>query len=318
MPLTGVLSRPDQVSAVVTARATGKPVEVLSQRSQTSRQFVLPDGRMYAETSGAPVQFKDPSATTTGGWRRVDTTLVSDSAGIHPRAVPGTVTLGTGTADVVSDVEADGTGARFGLEGVSLPAPTLSGSTATYKDVVVGVDLEVEVRPAGFEVSWLVRDAAGAKALVDKYTSGGSVVLPAVVSGVGLEPQAASGGVDLVDGAKKVRGRIGEPLMWDATGAATGVQKPVAATLSAGAVTRKAARSGKAKQVTSRPVGVGAGRAWLTDPARTFPITIDPTYAIAKAWPVFDTYVQNGVTSDVSTSSELKLGDNGSNQDARI
>lgn len=316
--LSGVLSRPDQISAAVTARATGKPVEVLGQRSETSRQFVLPDGRMYAETSGAPVQFKDPSATTTSGWRRVDTRLVKDSSGIHPVAVPGAVSLGTGTTDVVSDIEADGTGARFGLEGVSLPAPTLSGSTATYKDVVAGVDLEVEVRPAGFEVSWLVRDAAGAKALVDKYTSGGSVVLPTVVSGVGLEPQAASGGVDLVDGAKKVRGRIGEPVMWDATGAATGVQKPVAVSLSVKKTSTLAPRSAKAKTVTRAGVNVGAQRAWLTDPARTFPITIDPTYAIAKAWPVFDTYVQNGVTSDVSTSSELKLGDNGSNQDARI
>ncbi len=318
VPLTGVLSRPDQISAAVTARATGKPVEVLSGRSETGRVFVLADGRMYAETSGAPVQFKDASARGTDGWRRVDTTLVSDSAGIHPVAVPGSVRLGTGTADAISDTESDGTGARFGLAGVSLPKPVLKGSTATYPDVMKGVDLQVEVRPAGFEISWQVRTADGAKNLADKYGADGTVSLPAVVSGVGLDAQASKGGLDLVDAAKKVRGRVGEPLMWDAAGAATGVQKPRSASLKVGRTSTAAAGAAKTKKVVRTDVSVGADQAWLTDPARKFPVTIDPTYAVAKAWPVFDTYVQNGLASDVSTSSELKLGDNGSNQDARI
>jgi hypothetical protein len=253
VPLTGVLTRPDQISAAITARATGKPVEVLDERSETGRTFVLADGRMYAETSGAPVQFKDTSATKTDGWRRIDTTLVSDSTGIHPKAVPGTVLLGTGTADAISDVESDGTGARFGLDGVTLPTPTLSESTATYKNVVEGVDLEVEVRPAGFEASWQVRTAAGAKNLAEKYGTNGTdpaVTLPAVISGVGLDTQATAGGVDLTDSAKKVRGRLGEPLMWDATGAANGVQKQRSAPLKVVKTSTVAPRSGKDKTLT--------------------------------------------------------------------
>ena len=62
---------------------------------------------------------------------------------------------------------------------------------------------------------------------------------------------------------------------------------------------------------------VQADAAWLTSSERVFPVTIDPTYAQSTPYPIFDTFVQQGYTTDQSTSSELKLGNNGSGQVAR-
>ncbi len=33
---------------------------------------------------------------------------------------------------------------------------------------------------------------------------------------------------------------------------------------------------------------------WFLDPARVFPVTVDPTYATASAYAKFDTFVQSG------------------------
>ena len=48
---------------------------------------------------------------------------------------------------------------------------------------------------------------------------------------------------------------------------------------------------------------------WLADPARVFPITIDPTYASKKINPTFDTWVAtNYANNPKGTDPELKAG----------
>lgn len=152
--LDGVVARPDWVSASVTARASGGPVEVLSERSVSRRVFVFPDGHVEEEAAAGPVQFESPATSTSAAqWRRVDTSLVVDGSRVRPAAVPGEVSLsGGGSEPVVSMTGADGVGAEVGLDGVVLPEPVLDGSTATYRDVVPGVDVRVEARPGGVRV----------------------------------------------------------------------------------------------------------------------------------------------------------------------
>jgi hypothetical protein len=48
--------------------------------------------------------------------------------------------------------------------------------------------------------------------------------------------------------------------------------------------------------------------AWLADPARVFPVVVDPTYLSVVPSTVFDTYVQSGLTTAQSGSTELRLG----------
>ena len=66
-----VASRPDLVSAVVTARSQGSKVEVESMRSETSTTWANPDGTMTTEAHAAPIRFK----TAKGAWQSVDLTL---------------------------------------------------------------------------------------------------------------------------------------------------------------------------------------------------------------------------------------------------
>ena len=70
--LDATVTRPDWTSATVSSRILGKPVEVLSERSESRRPWVWPDGRVQVEQAGAAVRFRDPSATRTQGWSAVD------------------------------------------------------------------------------------------------------------------------------------------------------------------------------------------------------------------------------------------------------
>ncbi|GAB2478635.1 hypothetical protein GCM10027030_11100 [Luteococcus sediminum] len=314
MPLGGDVVRPDWMSASVTARASQRRVEVLSERSETRRVWLHPDGRVQEEISSGPARFKDATASATEGWRAIDTTVVKDAQGVHPVAVPGSVALADQAGDAaVSMVDAAGRGLGVALDGVELPAPVLDGSTVTYRDVVPGVDVRVEVRPAGFELVWLVHSKKGVSELVRRYGRQGRVVLPTTLTSQGdVVPAQASGGVvELRDGKGVARGRLHAPRMWDAADAAVqGRGLPSQAEFVLGTVARKGKKS-------TASLGISADVAWLNNPARTFPITIDPTYALASVSPAFDTFVQQGYGTDESASSELKLGNNGSGQVAR-
>lgn len=79
-PTGAGLVRPDWVSASLTARMTGKRVEVLAERSESGRTWVLPSGEAKQELSGV-VRFQDPARKDDqGGWRDIDTTLAKVSA----------------------------------------------------------------------------------------------------------------------------------------------------------------------------------------------------------------------------------------------
>jgi hypothetical protein len=47
---------------------------------------------------------------------------------------------------------------------------------------------------------------------------------------------------------------------------------------------------------------------WFNDPKHSYPITVDPTYAVGTAYSSSDTRVQSDHRTDQSTSPELKLG----------
>ena len=55
---------------------------------------------------------------------------------------------------------------------------------------------------------------------------------------------------------------------------------------------------------------------FLRDPATVYPVTIDPSYT-NQLYPTFDTFVQQGYTSDQSGATELKLGNDGAGEVAR-
>lgn len=257
VPLDGEVTRPDWMSASVTARASQRRVEVLSERSETRRVWVHPDGHVQEEVAAAPVRFKDASATATDGWRMIDTTLKATPAGAVPAAMPGAVRVGGD--QVVSMTDAAGDGAAVSLDGVSLGAPVVDGSVATYRDVVPGVDVRVEVRPVGFELVWVVKSRKGMSEAVRRWGRAGQVVFPAMIAGAGDTVPVAGkdGSVELVDASsRKPRGRLAAPQMWDA---GAGKHADRGASMAAGFRLGAVKRVGKVSRASLGVVGLRPG-----------------------------------------------------------
>lgn len=140
---------PDELSlAAAQAARTGVRVEVASETTETSVTFVLPDGSRQVEAAAGPIRVRKD-----GAWVPVDTTLRVTADGVRPVAVPGERRFSAGGQGPMARLGAGGGGdarsLEFGWVG-SLPAPVLSGDTATYPDVLPGVDLVLTATRKGF------------------------------------------------------------------------------------------------------------------------------------------------------------------------
>ena len=162
----------DIPSARVAARLSGKRVEALSERTETSTTWVNKDGSLTTELSAGPVRFHDEDS---GDWRDVDVNLVAGADGaVEAKAHPNGLRLAgkTGTpaaslkagqaskaVDLVTLGEGDEQITLQWRGGVS--APQLEGTRAGYVKAVpgaggggagartrVGQEIEIKKRPA--------------------------------------------------------------------------------------------------------------------------------------------------------------------------
>ena len=103
-----------------------------------------------------------------------------------------------------------------------------------------------------------------------------------------------------VDAKNVVASVLAAPKAWDAV-----VDPRSGEHTSTAPVKLTVAQKGKGKAVVTMTPDQG----WLADPARVFPITIDPTYASANVTTSFDTYVSSAYpTAEYSTATELRVG----------
>lgn len=330
-----MVDRPDAVSAMLTARAQGSRVENVAARTQSSSTFANPDGTWTTQDSGVPVQFQDPS----GDWRTVDTGLLpagetTDRKAVGPALTPADITFAgpraaagkpvelAGVSAVpdpaaAADAPTDGSGgipdgdgsvvpagrgsvstSAAGADakdaaGVSLawagpvPTPVTSGDTNTYPGILPGVDLKLRALRTGFEDSWVISDLASGQAQA-------TLTLPLTLANSTVTKQA-DGSYALVgkDGTRV--GTIAAPVIYDARKDAYG--DPVAARQLPMTVTTTA---------TGVILTISGYQDYLADPATVFPVTIDPATTTVSA--MFDTFVQQNVTTDLSTTGSLHLG----------
>ncbi|WP_026416976.1 LamG domain-containing protein [Actinomadura oligospora] len=134
-----------EAGALAEAKASGKEVEVTGLRSETRDVVARPDGLLEGVEHLRPVRtMKD------GKWVGVDPTLHrSDDGSIAPAAsTVGLTFSGGGSGPLVKMTRA---GRQMTLTWPSaLPKPTLDGETATYPEVLPGVDLQVRADVDGF------------------------------------------------------------------------------------------------------------------------------------------------------------------------
>ncbi|WP_433346316.1 LamG-like jellyroll fold domain-containing protein [Micromonospora sp. CA-111912] len=237
----------------------------------------------------SPVNFKDRQ----GRWQRIDNSLVDDGGRLRARAVPIDVTLGGNTemavAPLVQMSLPGGQTLGYDLAGAKRSTASVDRGVATYPEVFPNVDLTLRVRGSAVKESLVFRSPD----VATEY----------------LYPLHLSGLTARVDDA-------GEVVFLDGDGKA-------AATMPVGwmqdsAVDRTGARA-TSHDVRYDIVGHGDGQAlkvsidgaWLRDPARKFPVELDPTTGTI-ATTVNDTYVQSGSTTDRSGEDNVAIGTFGS------
>ncbi|WP_241996363.1 RHS repeat-associated core domain-containing protein [Kribbella antiqua] len=287
-----VNSRPDVVSASVTARSQGSRVEVESMRTATSTTWANPDGTMTTDAHTAPVRFK----AANGAWSPVDLTLAKGTDGaVAPRGHQFGLRLGKRNAAAGQVFASATAGAGRQVEWLApwkLPEPGLAGTKATYAEIQPGVDLMLDARRSGFEADFVVKQRP-ATAPVWR--------IPLRTKGLTAR-QSKDGAIEFVDAKSIVRSRIPVGQMWDAVkDEHTGMPANAAPV----AMSLEKVSAGKATLV------LAPDAKWFMDPARVFPVTVDPTYAVTTLLPTFDTWVQSAYPDDLSGTIDLRLGKNG-------
>ncbi|WP_158702030.1 LamG domain-containing protein [Kitasatospora sp. MMS16-BH015] len=277
----------DSASAKAAARRQHSRVEILDQRTERRQVFAEPGGGYTVESSLVPRRVRN-----NGVWTVPDPTLERRADGsVTPRATLGGLTIsGGGTAPLV----------RYGTDGHMitlgwphpLPTPVLAGDTATYAEVLPGVDLRVHADLDGFHHDLVVKSReAAANPQLDR------LAFPVQADGLSLTADR-TGAIRAVDGQGRTVLAAAAPTMWDAP------RPPV------GPVGRVPREQAPADEQDSRPaplheakVGVelhgGAitltpDRALLDAPGTRYPVVIDPDLAAPRnGW----TMVQTGATA---------------------
>lgn len=300
-------------AAALQARATGKAVAVSALTTETSTTTANADGSYTVATTTEPARMKDAA----GRWVGLDPTLRrAADGGVAPVAVPDTLTLsGGGTGPVIRVADHAGHAMALSLP-VALPAPVLSGASATYAQVCPGIDLTVTVaRQGGFSEVFTVHDAAAAaRAAHLRFRTD--------LTGLRLQSDPAGDlrAVDSATGATVMSAPTA--AMWDsATGAAAGTAGADTDPLATDARTSSAAGPGHgAHSATLKVTPSAAGIALDSDFSHlsagspAFPLYVDPTWSAPSTSPGIQASdeVQSGCsgTANYNTITDLGVGYN--------
>jgi hypothetical protein len=150
--------QPTMVEAVHAAVRYHQPVEALDQRTTTDRVLANPDGTVTVEKYAVPVR----AHRSDGSWAPIDLTLrVEEDGKIRPAVSPVLTTLSGGADSTVGSVTSNGETVSLAWHN-QLPKPALRGDTATYSEVLPGVDLRVTATRSGFTQLLVVKNRQAA------------------------------------------------------------------------------------------------------------------------------------------------------------
>ncbi|MFF5076431.1 discoidin domain-containing protein [Actinoplanes sp. NPDC000266] len=247
----------DAAAATARAEACGSRVEVLGRRSERDQVFANPNGSYTLETSAVPRRVRGSG----GSWAAVDTTLRSNGGRVRPLATAAGLDFSAAGAGAMARIATAG-GSLALTAPWTLPAPVLSGSRATYADVLPGVDLVLSARPEGFAETLVVRTRESLPAL-RTVTFGVDTDLTLTPRGGGFVAGDARGRTVFTSPA---------PKMWDSSGGAGGVGAP----RSPDGPAEGDRVAGIALTIGEPGLTLAPDRKLLDDPAAVLPLYIDP------------------------------------------
>jgi hypothetical protein len=209
-PPTAAAAQPTALTveqALTQARRTGVPVPADAATTPTDTVVANPTGTLTLTRHVVPVR-----KWVGGLWRDLDATLVRNSDGsVSPAVSSADLRLSGGGSGPLVMMNSGGASLGFSLP-VSLPAPTLSGTTATYAGVLPGIDVQVTATSlGGFREVVVVHDAAAA---ANPLLA--NLRMTPDATGVSVRADT-DGNLTAVDRTGQVRFSAPAPLMWDST-----------------------------------------------------------------------------------------------------
>ncbi|GAA3014454.1 VCBS repeat-containing protein [Actinokineospora diospyrosa] len=259
-------------SALSRAQSSGQPVVATAATDSVSQTIANPNGTLTKTTSLRPVRTKRD-----GKWVNLDATLSRNADGTYrPNATAASVTLSGGGPGPVATIANRGQSLAFTFP-VTLTAPAVVGNTATYPEVLPGVDLVASVSEQGdFAHTLVVKTRAAA-------TNPEVARLRVSIDSPGLTlTSSPDGRLTAADATGHAVYTTPPATMWDSAKEQPNTKTPAKAST--------AAEPGNAARVA--PVSVVAradgydlvpDAALLADPATVYPVMIDPTF-VPNSW----------------------------------
>ncbi|GAA3907219.1 hypothetical protein GCM10022207_90850 [Streptomyces lannensis] len=284
----------DEARASAQAQASGKTVAVDAATTPTEAEVANPDGTFTLTQSVSPVR-----KYASGSWKELDATLVRRSDGtVTPALTTTTLTLSGGGDGPLAVMKDHGRSLTLAVPASigQLPSPSLDGSSATYPDVLDGVDLKVTAdSQGGFSEVLIVKDAeAAASPALDM------LAFPAETHNVALATDTA-GNITAKDAADRTVFSAPAPLMWDSATADAASPSALSSSKQRGADTNEATvpdadepavssadEPGAGAHIAPVTASYASGHIRLTPDAdllsassTVYPVYIDPTYSAA-------------------------------------
>lgn len=140
-PAAPVAGAKSESAAVTEAAETSKDVVVDAVTTPTNLTVAHPDGTLTTTMSTEPVRMQ-----TSTGWSDISTDLVRATVDgvsvLKPENVPVDITVGTGGTDKIASLDdKNGHSVTQSWPFGTLPEPVVEGNSATFRQVLPGVDL---------------------------------------------------------------------------------------------------------------------------------------------------------------------------------
>ncbi len=141
LPAAPIESSGSEASAVAQAKATSTDVVVEDATTPTLLTVAHPDGTLTSTVDTDPVRMQ-----TEAGWTDISTDLVRATVNgvsvLKPENVPVDITVGTGGSDKIASLDdRKGHSLTQSWPFGTLPEPVVDGNSATFRQVLPGVDL---------------------------------------------------------------------------------------------------------------------------------------------------------------------------------
>ncbi|MEV7416885.1 LamG-like jellyroll fold domain-containing protein [Streptomyces sp. NPDC089919] len=293
--------------ALVKAADTGAPVEVVGERSEFTTTYANPDGATFRlEQSAVPVRVK----TESGSWVTPDPTLVMRPDGtVGPKAaIVGLSFSGGGAASDLVTMEREGRTLGLGWQ-KPLPRPTLDGASATYPEVLPGVDLRMTATTEGFRDLLVVKTPEAAANPALKEIEFGLKANGLEVSG------SKQNGLTAWNSDGQTVFQAPPALMWDSSGPDAPPVQPTAKKAAAKAAVgaAKAAPTAEADAGDSPFDGPGHGDRKAALPLevddKSLTVVPDPALLAQRTPAAFPLYIDPSFSADDSVERTLLRSD---------